>query len=144
MQGRSLFGWQSWDLGALALRIPLGLIMFLHGAQKVFGALGGPGPAGFTEMVGTIGFQPAAVWAWLAMIAELGGGLLIILGAATEVGALLFAINMLVAIWRVHWANGFFNQAGGVEFPLILLAAAVALILGGPGRYAVWNPFRRE
>jgi putative oxidoreductase len=144
MPTRNLLGWQSWDLGALAIRIPLGLIMLLHGAQKVFGAFGGAGPAGFTESIGMMGFQPAPLWAGLAMLAELGGGLLVILGVATEVGAFLFAINMLVAIWRVHWANGFFNQAGGVEFPLILLAAAVALILGGRGRYAVWNPFRRE
>jgi uncharacterized membrane protein YphA (DoxX/SURF4 family) len=44
---------------------------------------------------------------------------------------------MLVAILKVHWQHGFFNQGGGVEFPLTLLAAAICLTLAGGGSFSL-------
>src|SRR5437773_3694694 len=55
------------DLGVLALRLVLGAVFLGHGAQKAFGAFGGPGFAGATGFVGSLGFRPARVWAALAV-----------------------------------------------------------------------------
>ena len=61
----------------------------------------------------------------LAALAETGG-LLFAVGLLTPLAALGIAIVMLNAIGTVHWKNGFWNSAGGYEFPLVMLAAAVA------------------
>src|SRR3989449_8277224 len=58
------------DLGLLALRLTLGLVFLSHGAQKAFGAFGGPGFAGATGFIGSLGFRPARLWAAVAV----GGG----------------------------------------------------------------------
>ena len=44
---------------------------------------------------------------------------------------------MLSAIAAVHWKNGFWNSAGGIEFPLVVLSVVTALAATGPGRFAI-------
>jgi putative oxidoreductase len=119
------------DLGLLALRVVLGIIMIYHGWPKVTD-LGGT-IEGFTGM----GVPLPAVSAIFATVAEFVGGLLLLIGVLTDVAGLLFAIDMLGAIVVVHAKNGFAVEKGGVEFPLALLAMALAIALAGPGRYAV-------
>jgi putative oxidoreductase len=48
---------------------------------------------------------------------------------------------MLVAIATVHWPKGFWSTAGGYEFNLAILAAAVAIAATGPGRFSIDNAF---
>src|SRR5690349_16056078 len=48
--------WVMFDLGVLALRLVLGAVFLGHGAQKAFGAFGGPGFNGATGFVGSLGF----------------------------------------------------------------------------------------
>lgn len=120
-------------LGVAILRFVVGVIFTAHGAQKLFG----PGFAGVAHMFHGMGiplFYPAAV---VVIIVEFGGGIALILGIATRYAALLLAIDMAVAIFKVHLHNGLFANKGGFEFPLVLLAACVALALTGPGSPAV-------
>ena len=122
----------------LILRLALGTIMVAHGAQKMFGWFGGPGPEGFLGFMGSMGI-PAAI-GWLAIAAEFFGGIAVLLGAFARVGALMFAVNMLVAMLMVHARNGFFmggEGGGGIEFTLMLFAASLAIVIAGPGRYAL-------
>src|SRR5262245_23622622 len=117
----------------LPIRLTLGVIMFAHGAQKVFGAWGGKGLSAWISGVAPLNLQPS--WAWLAAAAfsEFVGGALVMLGLFTRVGAFLIACVMGVAIAGVHWNNGFFLNAGGFEYPFALLGMALGLIIIGGG-----------
>ena len=119
------------DAALLILRVVLGIIMVYHGWPKVTN-LGGT-IQGFTGM----GIPLPALSAVLATVAEFGGGLLLLLGVLTDIAGLLFALEMLAAIILVHAKNGFAVSEGGVEWPLALMAMALAIALAGPGRFSV-------
>ena len=129
------------DVAALALRLLLGLVFFPHGMQKLFGWFGGPGFSGmmgmFTDKMGV-----PAVFAFLAIMAEGLGSLGLITGLLTRVAAFGIAVNMTVAVYMLHWQNGFFmnwfgNQKGeGYEFHLLAIAIAVALMIRGGGAWS--------
>jgi len=125
------------DLGLLALRLMLGLVFLGHGAQKAFGAFGGPGLAGASAFMASLGLRPARFWAATAAIGELLGGLLVLLGFLTPLGALLIAVTMAVAIVKVHAPKGFFIQNGGYEYSLVLLVAALTLAATGAGAFSL-------
>jgi putative oxidoreductase len=113
-------------------------MMIPHGAQKLLGWFGGYGFAGtmqfFTETMGI-----PWLFGFLAIMAEFFGGLALLAGALTRLAALGVGIVMLVAAWTSHLQNGLFmnwygNQAGeGVEFHLLAIAIALALVLRGGG-----------
>jgi putative oxidoreductase len=117
--------------GLLALRLVIGIVFVMHGGQKLF-VKGLPAVAGF---LGTVGITPPAVWATVLTIAELVGGVALIVGALTRLAAVSLSITMVVAIASVLWTKGFFLP--GYEFALTLLGASIALALTGPGRYAL-------
>jgi putative oxidoreductase len=120
------------DWGIAVLRVIVGFTFFLHGWQKLF-QLGLPGvTSAFTQM----GVPLPGVTAPLVSVLELVGGALLILGLLTRPAAILLAIDMLVATLLVHLPAGFFLP-NGVAFVLLLLAGAVALVLTGPGAFAV-------
>ena len=121
------------DLGLLALRLVLGAVFLAHGAQKAFGAFGGPGFGGAAGFIGSMGFRPARFWTALAVGGELAAGFLFLLGLLTPLAGLLVLATMAVAIAKVHGPKGFFVQNGGFEYNLVLIIAAVALAAVGPG-----------
>jgi putative oxidoreductase len=125
------------DLALLILRVMLGIIMIYHGWPKVTN-LGGT-----IEGMAGMGIPAPAVAAIFATMAEVVGGLLMLLGAFTDIAGLMFAIDILGAITFVHAKNGFSVAKGGMEWPLLLVAAALAIALAGPGRYAVGSPAAR-
>ena len=125
------------DMGLLALRLVLGAVFLAHGAQKAFGAFGGPGFEGATGFVGSLGFRPAPFWAALAVGGELAAGFLFLLGLLTPLAGLLVLATMAVAIAKVHGPKGFFVQNGGYEYNLVLIAAALAVAAIGPGRFSL-------
>lgn len=131
-------------MGPTVLRAAVGAVFVAHGAQKLFGVWGGGGPSGTAAFFAQLGLSPAYPLALFVGLVELLGGLLLIAGAFTLVSAALLAANMLVAVWKVHVANGFFlnwtnapGQGHGYEFNLVLLAALVALMLSGAGALSV-------
>jgi putative oxidoreductase len=117
---------RSGDWGRLVLRVMLGLIFAVHGAQKVF-VFGLDGTAGFMAKIGVPLPMVAAI---VVMAVELVGGLALILGLGTRVAAALIAIDMVVAMLLVSLKRSFI---GGYEFELMLLAAAASLALLGGG-----------
>jgi putative oxidoreductase len=129
------------SLAATALRVALGLMILPHGLQKTVGAFGGYGFKGtMGYLTGTLGAP--WIFALLAILAESVGGAMLIAGVGTRVAALGLAATMVVAASQ-HRANGFFmNWTGaqkgeGVEFHLLAIAIAVALVILGGGRFSV-------
>lgn len=118
--------------GIAVLRVVVGIVFFMHGKQKLM-AFGYHGVVGFLHGVGLPLPQVLAVF---LLTAEVGGGIALILGVLTRWAALLNACDMLVALMRVHWKNGFFLPHG-FEFVLTLLAATLCLVLAGPGSPSV-------
>lgn len=119
------------------VRLTLGCIFLAHGGQKTFGWFGGPGLEGFAHWLA--GYGLPAYLAYLAAFAEFAGGLLLLLGLAAELGALMTIPVMIGAVTRIHWPHGFFGQNGGFEYPLSLIFFALAIIIGGPGYLALWK-----
>src|SRR2546429_2758839 len=101
------------DLGLLALRLTLGAVFLAHGAQKSVGAFGGPGFAGATGFIESIGFRPARVWTALAVGGELAAGLLFVLGLWTPLAGLLVLATMAGAVGQGAWAQGVFQPHSG-------------------------------
>ncbi|PCN49722.1 hypothetical protein Csp2054_01955 [Curtobacterium sp. 'Ferrero'] len=120
------------SIGLTVLRVVLGVVFVAHGAQKF--AQGIPQVArGFAGM----GVPLAEVATPLVAGLELVGGVFLVLGVATRVLAGLLAVDMVVAGLLAHVSAGFFAQGGGVEYVLVLAAAALAVTLTGPGRFSL-------
>jgi putative oxidoreductase len=122
--------------GILFLRAVIGLSLFSHGAQKLFGWFGGPGPRGTAGFFGSLGFRPGLLMAVVAGVSE-AAGILFALGFLTPFAALAMAAVMVVAVGSVHWRNGFFVTNGGFEYNLAIWAVAVAVAASGPGRFSI-------
>ena len=120
-------------VAALILRVPVGLILMAHGAQKLFGWFGGNGLAGTAGWMSSMGMEPGYLMAILAGGAEFFGGLALVLGLLTRPAALVAAFTMLVAIFSVHISNGLFAADGGYEYALTLMVALIALAVQGGG-----------
>jgi putative oxidoreductase len=130
------------DIAALVLRVLLGLVFFPHGMQKLttmFGGFGFTGTMGFfTDKLGV-----PAVFAFLAILAEGLGWIGLIAGFLTRVAAFGIAVEMAVAVYMLHWQNGFFmnwfgKQKGeGFEYHILVIAIALALMIKGGGKWSI-------
>lgn len=118
------------------LRLALGIIFIAHGAQKVFGAFGGRGFSAFISAAAPLGLWPSWFWMSAAAFSELIGGVLVLLGLFTRLGALAITGVMLTVIFGVH-RHAFFVNQGGMEFPLALLSIAITLLYLGGGKLSV-------
>jgi putative oxidoreductase len=121
------------DVAVLVARVLLGIVLVAHGLQKLVTDGLGATSAAF----GSMGVPLPPVSAFYAMVAELGGGLLLLVGFVTTVAAGLVALDMLGALLLVHVQNGVFVNQGGWE--LVGLIAVVALLVAavGGGRYSL-------
>ncbi len=126
----------------MILRVLLGVVFFPHGMQKLLGWFGGygfDGTMGF--FTGTLGIP--VVFAFLAIIAQGLGSLGLITGFLTRLSAFGIAVNMAVAVYMLHFQNGFFmnwsgKQAGeGYEYHLLVIAIAIALMIKGGGKWSI-------
>ena len=117
----------------LLLRLSLGVMFIAHGLLKVLVFT----PAGTVGYFASLGIPEA--FAWLTMAAELGGGLLLILGVQVRWVALL-QLPVIVGALVVHAGNGwlFSSANGGWEFPAFWAVAQLVMALLGDGPHALW------
>jgi putative oxidoreductase len=125
------------NLASLILRLALGGLMAGHGAQKLFGSFSGPGIEGTSGFMEMLGLKPGRPWAYLASVSEFGGGVLTLLGFLNPVGPLGVIGSMAMAAKTAHGGKPIWVTEGGAELPVTNIAAATALILGGPGKYSL-------
>lgn len=135
------------SFAATALRLALGIMILPHGLQKTFGWFGGYGFNGtMGYLTGTVGAP--WIFAFLAILAESVGAIMLITGFGTRVAALGIGGVMLVAALQ-HRTNGFFmNWTGaqkgeGIEFHLLALGMVVALLILGGGKLSVDSALSR-
>lgn len=119
------------DIVLLLARVTLGVVFLAHGLQKL-----GQGVAGTAEGFGQMGIPLPEIAAVFAMAAEIGGGVLLLLGLLTPLAALLPAIVMAGAT-AVHLGNGIFVSEGGWELAATLAVGALVLAVVGPGRLSL-------
>ncbi len=129
-------------VSVLLLRITLALVIFPHGAQKLFGWFGGHGFGGtmhyFTEGMGI-----PYIFALLAILAESFGALGLLVGLGTRIAALGVGTTIGVAAFMGHVQNGFFmnwfgKQAGeGFEYHLLVVGMSLALVCSGGGKWSL-------
>ncbi len=125
------------DATLLAVRLTLGGTIAAHGAQKLFGAFGGPGIEGASQFMGSLGFEPGEKYARAASQAELASGTLIALGALGPVGPAMLVSVMLTAIETVHRPKGYWNSGGGYEMNVMIILLALLLATEDYGSFSI-------
>ena len=111
------------------LRVGAGLLFMQHGAQKLFGLLGGTGGSGApAELISRYG---------VAGVLEFFGGALLVVGLLTRPVAALLALLMVVAFGIAHAPRGGFPIENGGELALLYALVFAVLALVGPGAWSV-------
>lgn len=114
----------------LVFRVLVGAMFAMHGLQK-FGLLGG-----------TMATDPIFI---VGGLVEAVGGTVIALGLLTRLAALLSAVEMAVAYAMFHAPKAAIPIAqGGGETALLYLAAMLAILAYGPGKYSVEGRMKKE
>lgn len=118
--------------GALALRVALGVMFIAHAWLKI-ATFTMPGFEGFLAQVGL-----PTILAWPIVLAELFGGIALILGVYARAVAVLL-LPVLLGALSVHAGNGWVFNApnGGWEYPAFLAAASIVQALIGDGALAI-------
>jgi putative oxidoreductase len=142
--------------GLLVLRVVVGVVLLAHGAHDLFGvfenpAIGHGGLSARSAHMASIGLLPAMLFAVVLAVVQLGGGLLLIVGAFARWVALAVAIADGLLLWKDASRWGFFlNLTGdpvrgqGMEFLLVIVAALICLFLTGPGSWSIDGFRHRE
>jgi putative oxidoreductase len=110
-----------------ALRIVTALIFMEHGTQKLFGF---PAPP-------ANGMPPALSLYWIGALMELGGGLLILIGAFTRPVAFLLSGEMAVAYWMFHAPRSLYPALNGGDAAILYCFVFLLLVFTGPGALSV-------
>ena len=123
------------DYAAFALRVLSGGIFIAHGLLKLL-VFTIPGTVGYFESLGLPG-----AFAYLTILAELGGGAALILGVAVRPVSVALIAVLLGATW-VHSGNGwlFSGAGGGWEFPAFWAAVQAVIAVLGRGAFALRLP----
>jgi len=137
-----LAGFYTWasEVGYLLVRVVIGVILFMHG----WGKLTAGAEAIAAGAMAKNGLEPALLFAYSALFLETVGGICIVLGLFTRFFAAALAIEMAIAMFAVHWKNGFSSSKGGYEYVLLLGTVMLAIALRGGGRYSVDRMIGKE
>ena len=119
------------DLTYTFARLIIGLLFACHGAQKLFGVLGGTSQLGHTKMM-------------IAAIIEFGGGLLIALGLFTRVAAFIASGEMAAAYFTAHAPHGFWPIINKGELAVAYCFFFLFVAAYGAGPYSLDRLLRRK
>lgn len=129
------------DWTGFVIRLTLGLILFPHGAQKMFGWFGGPGFSKEVEHLTEYMHLPWII-SVMVILTEFWGSVSLIMGLASRLWSVAFGVLFVNIIFIAHLENGFFmnwfeTQKGeGYEYHLLVIGLCIALGLNGSGKYS--------
>lgn len=137
---------------AVPLRLIVGYGFMEHGYAKL-----SRGPEVFAAILHGLGVPAPHFMAWLTILAELIGGLAVLLGVFIPLVSLPMATLLFVTIFTVHLPYGFSSiklmsvtaghpQFGppGYEVSLLYVACLAALVLAGPGPISMDGHLRKK
>ncbi|HMP89974.1 MAG TPA: DoxX family protein [Kiritimatiellia bacterium] len=119
----------TYSIGITILRVASGVMMATHGYGKIFGGR----MEGFTEVVASLGFPVPGLFAWMAALSELVGGICLALGLGTRISAFFLAGTMFVAGFIRHASDPFARK----ELAFLYLSVMIFFVLAGGGRWAL-------
>ena len=128
------------DFTLTIVRLVLGVVFFMHGAQLTLGWFGG---YGYTASMHFFTQEFPAWLAFLAIMAQFLGGIGLIVGLLGRIAAFGIAVDMLVAIFTVHIKVGFFmnwfgmQKGEGYEYHLLALALCLIIFVKGSGAASI-------
>ena len=125
---------RAFDIALMVMRAGLGMMIFVHGYNKAFrgGKLAGTG-----RWFQSMGMRPGKVHATLAAGAEMGVGVLLVVGLITQVAAAGLVALMVVAFWTVHRGKGFMITGEGWEYVALIAVMSLVSAILGPGRISL-------
>jgi putative oxidoreductase len=118
---------ESVDIAIFLVRIGIAVLMLTHGISKT--ELFNETPVQFMDFIGL----GAEISLALAIFAEVGCSILILLGLGTRIAAIPLIVTMLVAVFIVHSGDPFANQEMGLHYLLVY----IMLLITGSGRYSL-------
>ena len=122
LKGNGLHDIAHWGISA-----SIGVIFIVHSIKKF--------DPSWQEWLISIGIPPELQLP--IALAELVGGVLLVVGVLSRISAAILSVILLGAIFHIRWENGFFVSKGGWEWDLVMLAGALAIIVAGPGRISI-------
>lgn len=130
------------DLALAVVRVALGWIFFVYGAQKLFGWFGGPDSIENTaDFMRSIGLKPGTLMAYVSGIIEFGGAIAMLLGVASRLAGLALVGDMVMAMIKVTADQGLHpyttQNAPGYGLNVALIGLALVMVLLGAGRYSL-------
>jgi Predicted membrane protein len=142
--------YDSWP--AFILRVIVGIGFFVHGYAKL-----SKGPEGFTKLLHQVGVPAPELMAWLAIIAEVLGGIALIIGAFVSIVTVPLIITMLTAWLTIHYRFGYSSiktigldadgpkfGPPGYEINLLYIAALIMLMATGAGKFSIDSMIARR
>ncbi|WP_271766163.1 DoxX family protein [Aquimarina algiphila] len=130
------------NIGFSIARLTLGLIIFPHSAQKLFGLFGGYGYSATMETL-TMQMGLPSVVAFSVIMIEFFGSIFLVIGILSRFWALLLAGMFVGIIFITQLEHGFFmnwfgNQAGeGYEYSLLIIGLALTIVINGSGKWSI-------
>lgn len=130
----------AFNLALLLFRCAIGAVMLAHGLNHIYG---GGKIAGTARWFESLGMKPGILHAWVASLAEVAGGIALVLGLLTPFGGAAVVGTMLVAWITNHRGNGFFifRPGEGWEYVMTLTFCGLALAVLGPGEWSLDDAF---
>jgi uncharacterized membrane protein YphA (DoxX/SURF4 family) len=119
-------------------RLAAGAVMLVHGLDKLI-----DGPAGFGAFLDGMSVPVPTVTAWAVAVGETAGGAFLVLGLLSRLTALLLTVHLCAAMALVNGDTGFMTpqegaaSGAGIEFPLMMVATFLVVLLAGPGPLAL-------
>jgi putative oxidoreductase len=118
------------------MRIVVGFLFACHGAQKLFGVLGGLGPSG--------GSAPLFSLMGLAGVIEFFGGLCIMLGWLTGSVAFIASGQMAAAYFTAHHPSGLWPIQNDGELAVLYCFVFLYIASAGSGVWSIDRAFGKS